>query len=221
MTDEDRPLDYAAHIPEDASDGDPLLVLLHGRGSSEKDLLALAPMLPRRTVLVAPRAPYPAAPWGYGPGWAWYRYVSEDRVVDDTLAHSLQALDELMIRLHGELPIRSDMTVLGGFSQGGTTSLAWGLTRPGRLDGVANFSGFLVISPIVGVSGESVADLPIFWGHGKRDPMIPFALAERGRTTLREVGADLEMADHAGGHQITNEEIAAFGRWMSGLSGRS
>lgn len=208
---------FAHHFPENAKDGSPLVILLHGRGSTEDDLLGLARLLPDDTLLVTPRAPFPATPWGYGPGWAWYQYLHEDRVVEETLVQSLKALDSFMELIDQALPVRAGRRVLGGFSQGGTTSLSWALTRPGRIDGVANLSGFLVSSPLVPVTELSVAGLSVFWGHGEQDPMIPFSLAERGRRRLREAGCELEAVNHPGGHQITAEEVAAFRAWSVGL----
>ena len=55
--------------------GGPLVVLLHGRGSHEGDLFPLGRMLHPDATVVAPRAPFAGAPWGYGPGWAWYRFI--------------------------------------------------------------------------------------------------------------------------------------------------
>jgi len=205
------------HAPGAVRDGSPLLVLLHGRGADEGDLAGLAPFLPDDLMLVTPRAPFPAGPWGYGPGWAWYRYVAEDRVAEDTLETSLETLDRLMGELSERLPVRPGKTVLGGFSQGGTTSLAWGLTRPDSLAGVVNLSGFLVDSPVVGSALEAGPNLPVFWGHGRQDPNIPFALGERGRRRLTEAGTALETFDHPGGHTITRDEIERLVGWMKGL----
>ena len=210
------PLLFARHVPDGAGDESPVLILLHGRGSDEQDLLGLVPFLGPDTIVVTPRAPFPAGPWGYGPGWAWYRYLEEDRVEEDTLRTSLESLDLLLEALDEELPIRPGKRILGGFSQGGTTSLAWALTRPGMVAGVANFSGFLVSSPLVPVGREGSASLPIFWGHGRLDPAIPFVLAERGRRRLEEAGFEVEKWDHPAGHQITSEEVESFLEWLDG-----
>jgi len=210
-------LPFRLHVPEGARDGSPLLVLLHGRGSDEGDLQGLAPLLPDDVVLVTPQAPFTAGPWGYGPGWAWYRYLAEDRVDDPTLAGSLDALDGFLESITNSLPVRTGPLVLGGFSQGGTTSLAFALTRPGTLAGVANLSGFLVQSPMVAVDGRTTNGLKVFWGHGRLDPNIPFALSVSGRERLREAGATVQAFDHPSGHTITSEEVAAFRKWIEEL----
>ncbi len=239
-------LEVELRAPEGAADGTPVAVLLHGRGSNRHDLPQLQPYLPAGTAVLAPEAPHPGAPWGYGPGSAWYRYVADDRVVPDTLADSLRALDGLLGGPLGGLPDgRSDgasdalsealgfepgPVLLGGFSQGGTTSLAWALTRPeraaARLAGVAVFSGFMadapgVLDPAALERGALGALPPIFWGHGTRDPAIPFELGTRGRRRLTELGVDLTTWDGPIGHQISGDELDALGRWMTerGLTG--
>ncbi|MGD2067409.1 MAG: alpha/beta hydrolase-fold protein [Gemmatimonadota bacterium] len=205
---------WRKHVREQAGDGAPVVVLLHGRGSDERDLLALRGGL-RGGALITPRAPHPAAPWGYGPGWAWYRYVADDRMVEETLDRSLRALDRFLDRLPGLLPWKPGPLLLGGFSQGATTSLAYALRYPERAEGVLVFSGFLAaeaIAPSTHASG-----LPVFWGHGRRDPAIPFELADRGRRRLAGAGADLRIADYDIGHWIDEGEVRDAALWVEEL----
>lgn len=206
--------------PEGAGDGSPVVVLLHGRGADEKDLLGLAPHLPDGLIVVTPRAPFDAREWGYGMGWAWYRYIAEDRVVPETLEQSLQAVGELLDELPGALELEPGPVGLGGFSQGGTVSLAYALGHPGALAFVANLSGFVVDVPGVEVTPESVADTPIFWGHGTGDPAIPHALARKGREKLEEAGADLTARDYPMGHGVGPEELRDLSEWLEELLGR-
>lgn len=163
-------------------------------------------------MLVTPQAPHPGHPWGYGPGWAWYRYVAEDRLVPETLETSLAALHHFLTRLPGLLPVVPGPVFLGGFSQGGTTSLAYALGRPDRVAGVLNFSGFLPAEGIVDLDGPPA--VPIFWGHGRRDPSIPFGLAERGRRRLEEVDAPMRAEDYDTGHWIDPGEMRDAAEWM-------
>lgn len=215
-------LDHLLHVPEGAVEGAPVAVLLHGRGSHRGDLQGLASLLPPATVLVTPEAPHPGSPWGYGPGWAWYRYAGEDRVEWDTLSESLVALDGFLDALPSLLPFRPGPLFLGGFSQGGTTSLAWALTRRARsprVTGVLNFSGFLAAVPEVEEHLGSAKGLEVFWGHGVRDPNIPHPLAVRGRARLAEAGARLESRDYAIGHWIEPEEMADATAWLEAVTG--
>ncbi len=193
--------------PRSARDGAPLFVLLHGRGSHRGDLQALRPQLPADAVLVTPQAPHPGHPWGYGPGWAWYRYLEEDRVDDASLQASMDELGPFLAGLPAALGIAPGRVILGGFSQGGTTSLAWALRNPGGVDAVLNFSGFLPDSPAVPLDGARAGELRIFWGHGLRDGNIPHVLAERGRARLAEAGVPVEARDYPIGHWIAPDEV--------------
>ena len=210
-------LAYDLHAPEGARDGTPVVVLLHGRGSHRGDLQALADHLPAAMPLVTPQAPHPGHAWGYGPGWAWYRYVAEDRLVPETLDESLEALGGFLDELENVLPVRPGPVVLGGFSQGGTTSLSFALRHPGRVTGVLNFSGFLPAAGIVEL--DDAPRTPVFWGHGRRDPSIPFALAGKGRRRLEEAGAPLTTGDYDIGHWIDPAEMRDAVAWMEGVLG--
>ena len=147
-----------------------IAVLLHGRGSDKHDLQSLRPQIPDDWTLVTPRAPFPGEPWGYGKGHAWYRYIEEDRLDPDTLMESLSILDEFLAALPRTTGVTPQRIVLGGFSQGGTTSLSYAITRPGAVAAVLNFSGFLPAAIAVDESGANPPPTPIFWGHGLGDP---------------------------------------------------
>jgi phospholipase/carboxylesterase len=207
-------MDFELIVPPDARDGAPLVVLLHGRGADRFDLAGLAPHLAPQAVVVTPEAPYPGAQWGYGGGWAWYRYLERDVPEPESFARSQQALDEFLAALPEALPVRTGPMVLGGFSQGGTMSLACALRHPGRYPHVVCFSGFLADHPDVHATAETVAGTRFFWGHGTQDPAIPIALAVRGRARLEAAGAELEARDYPMGHMISADELRHVRAWL-------
>jgi phospholipase/carboxylesterase len=195
-------------LPAAAGNATTVAILLHGRGSDESDLLGLHPILPEDWTLVTPRAPFPGAPGGYGPGYAWYRYVQDDRVVTETLQESLDLLDAFLASLPSVVGPGPERLVLGGFSQGGTVSLAYALSRPGSVAAALNFSGFLAASVELDETGAAPPRTPVFWGHGIADAAIPIPLAEKGRSRLRRAGARLVARDYRIGHWIEAEEVA-------------
>lgn len=207
-------LEFDRAIPENVRDGAPLIVLLHGRGSDKHDLMGLRAHLPQHAMVVAPRAPFSGVPWGYGPGWAWYRFLGRNRPEPDSFEASQQNLGEFLDALPSSLPAEPGPLVLGGFSQGGTMSLAYALRNPGRVAGVLNFSGFLADHPSVRVTPETAGAAQIWWGHGTQDPNIPFALAIEGRDILRGAGAELEARDYAIGHWIDPSELRDAVEWL-------
>lgn len=201
-----------------AAEGGPVVVLLHGRGADHRDLAGLQRAFPGDATLVLPRGPFEAAPWGYGPGWAWYRYLGEDRVEEESFRTTQQAVGDLLEGLSGLLGREPGPVFLGGFSQGGTTSIGYALRRPGSVAGVLNFSGFLPRHPDIEVTSGSVGGTPFFWGHGTMDPAIPFAMAQAGRERLKAAGADLDARDYRMGHGILPTELADAVDWMERVS---
>lgn len=205
---------HELYVPGDAEDGVPVLVLLHGRGADRTDLFGLRRHLPAEWAVVAPDAPFPAAPWGYGPGRAWYRYLGRNRPEPDSFSESLRAVDAVIAGLPGILGRQPGPVALGGFSQGGTMSLGHALSRPAPVRHIINFSGFLADHPEVAAVPDRVRGTRFFWGHGTDDPAIPFALGAEGRQQLEAAGADLEAKDYAIGHWIDPRELADAVSWL-------
>lgn len=205
---------YEVYVPTDAPPGVPVVVLLHGRGADRTDLFGLRRQLPPGWAVVAPDAPFHAAPWGYGPGRAWYRYLGRNRPDADSFAQSLRTLDAVLDALSGILGTDPGPVAMGGFSQGGTMSVGHALSRPGRVRHIINFSGFLADHPLVAASPDRVQGTRFFWGHGVSDPSIPFALGEEGRQQLRAAGADLETKDYPIGHWIDPRELSDAVSWL-------
>ena len=210
-------LTYAQHLPAQPRNGAPLVILLHGRGSHEQDLLGLYPGLPADVILVTPRAPFPGGPWGYGDGFAWYRYLGGTTPDAASFERSLEELDAFLTALPARLPVKPGPTILGGFSQGGTTALGYALTHRAKVDGLLMFSGFLARHPAVDASLGNAARLPVFWGHGTSDPMIPFQRGVEGRRALLDAGAAVTTGDYPIGHAIDQQELADAAAWLDAL----
>ena len=130
---------------ERPAEGEPagLLVLHHGRGSDELDMLGLGEALDpgRRLHLIAPRAPLTL---GGMPGWHWYVVPRVGYPDPDTFAGSVAQLAELHDETWERTGIDPARTVLGGFSQGAVMSYALALD-PGRPapGGLLALSGFI------------------------------------------------------------------------------
>ena len=132
---------YREREPEGEPEG--LLVLHHGRGSDELDLLGLADVLDpgRRLHVVSPRAPLQLEG---SPGYHWYLVPRVGYPDPVTFAAAYGALAEFHDELWERTGIGPERTVLGGFSMGAVMSYALGSARdrpaPG---GVLAFSGFI------------------------------------------------------------------------------
>jgi phospholipase/carboxylesterase len=201
---------------ERAAGGEPegLLVLHHGRGTDERDLLGLADLLdPRRRLrVVTPRAPLQLPG---SPGYHWYLVPRVGYPDRESFEAALAALAELHDGLWEESGIGPEQTVLGGFSMGAVMSYAMGLgaDRP-AVAGILAFSGFV---PTVEGWEPSLADRTgtrVLVSHGRRDPVIGIEFAERARDLLSEGGLDLTYRESELGHQIDPEHLREAGAWL-------
>lgn len=210
------PLEFEISLPEEVAPDAPLIVLLHGRGSDRFDLLGLRRGLPARAIIVTPQAPFPGTQWGYGGGWAWYRFLGDDRPDPESFEESQRVLTLFLQELPARLPVSPGATFLGGFSQGGTMSIGHALGESRVVSNILNFSGFIPDHPSVRITSEQIAGAHFFWGHGTQDPAISFTLAEEGWSALRAIGARLEARSYPIGHWIDPEELAAAVAWIEG-----
>ena len=189
---------------ERPADGEPsgLLVLHHGRGSDEADLLGLADVLDpeRRLHVVTPRGPLPLPGW---PGYHWYVVPRVGYPDHDTFQAAHGALAELHDELWERTGLGPERTIFGGFSMGSVMSYSMGLdgSRP-RPAGILAFSGFIPVvdgwEPDLG----SRSGLPVFIAHGRHDPVMEVGFARRARDLLESGGLAVEYHESDAAHQI-------------------
>jgi phospholipase/carboxylesterase len=194
-----------------------LLVLHHGRGTDEHDLLPLADALDpeRRLHVVTPRAPLTL------PGWTGHHWYVVPRVGypdPETFAASYALLGAFHDELWQSTGIPPERTVLGGFSMGCVMSYALGLgaDRPAPA-GILAFSGFI---PVVEGWTPQLADrteLRAFVRHGVEDPVIDVAFARTARETLTAGGLEVDYDEFAGGHTIPPAVVPAAQAWLDAL----
>jgi phospholipase/carboxylesterase len=205
-------LSYLERPAADAPEG--LLVLHHGRGSDEGDLLGLADLLDpeRRLRVVTPRAPL-SLPGSSG--YHWYLVPRVGYPDPDSFEAARAALAELHDRLWEDAGVGPERTVLGGFSMGAVMSFAMALSaeRP-AVAGILTCSGFV---PTVAGWQPSLADRQgthAFIAHGRNDPVIGIEFARRGRQLLEQGGLDVEYRESELGHQIHPADLRDAAAWL-------
>jgi phospholipase/carboxylesterase len=204
---------HALHEPGLA--GAPLLLLLHGLGADEQDLFPLGRALHPRATVVAARAPFAGAAFGYGAGYAWYGLGPGLAPEPSSFGIALAALGAFVDTLPSRTGHVARPLIIGGFSQGAAMALCHALLHPGTVAGVLMCSGFLIDDARVRVTPATVGGMPIFWGHGAADPVVPFAAARAGWDTLRTAGAQLETHRYPDmAHTILPAEVDDARHWM-------
>ena len=195
-----------------ANEPEGLLVLLHGRGADEHDLLPLAGVLDpeRRLLVVTPRGPLSLPPGGAH----WYVIRDLGYPDPETFLHSYGLLSPWLDGLREETGIPPDRTVLGGFSQGAVMSYALGLGRGRpRPAALIAFSGFIPTVP--GFELDLDGDLPpVAIGHGTYDPIIGVEWGRRAKETLEAAGAAVTYRESPLPHTIDPRFAAELAGWI-------
>jgi len=187
------------------------LVLLHGRGADEHDLLPLIEVLDpdQRLVGVAPRAPLPAP----GGGFRWYASERIGHPDPDGFLASVAALDAWLDDLPERIGVPSERIVLGGFSQGCVMAYATGLAAdrepPAALLALVGF--------VPHVAGHALdlasADRPpVLIAHGSRDPVIDVSFGRAARDELVAAGMDVTYRETAVEHTVDPEWLGDLRR---------
>ena len=201
---------------ERPADGEPagLLILHHGRGTDEMDLLPLADALDpeRRLHVVTPRGPLTLPGW---PGYHWYAVPRVGYPDPDTFHAAFDLLAAFHDELWQQTGVPPQRTVLGGFSMGSVMSYGLGLA-PGRPSpaGLLIFSGFIPT-----VSGwepdlSARAGLPAFIAHGRNDPVMEVEFGREAGKRLTEAGLEVEYHESDVGHSIDPAHLPLASAWL-------
>ena len=206
-------LQAQVRAPAGAAEG--ALVLFHGRGVDEFDLLPLLDAFdPERRLLgVTPRGPLSLPPGGAH----WYA-VHEIGFPDP--GTFLPTYEGVSGWLDG-LGLPWERTILGGFSQGAVMSyaLALGPGRP-RPAGIFALSGFVPTVP--GFELDLSAPLPpVAIGHGTYDPVISVEWGRRAKALLEEAGADVFYRESPLPHAIDPRFVPELREWIARLTLRA
>ena len=190
-----------------------MLVLFHGRGADEHDLVPLLDALDpeRRLVGVTPRGPLSLPPGGAH----WY-VVREIGYPDPATFHpTFERAAAWLDALAAEIGIEPERTVLGGFSQGAVMTYALGLGkgRP-RPAGLVALSGFIPNVPGWAIDLDSGVP-PVAIGHGTYDPVIGVEWGRRAKDRLERAGAQPLYREAPLPHAIDPGFVAELRPWLA------
>lgn len=189
-------------VREPAGEPQGALVLLHGRGSDQHDLLPLAEALDPERMLVAvtPGAPLTDVPPG---GRHWYLVPRVGFPDPGTFAAAYAVLTAFLDDFLVERGIGWDRTVIGGFSMGCVMSYSVGL-GPGRPSPAAilALSGFIPTVEGWEPDLEGRAGLPVLVHHGTADPIIGVHFARTAAELLAAAGLEVDFRESDAGHFV-------------------
>ncbi|WP_241289533.1 alpha/beta hydrolase [Burkholderia stabilis] len=196
------------------------LLLLHGVGGNETNLLNVAGAIDPRIEIAFLRAPL-----SFGPDQhAWFpvRFGPNGPEIDPARADAsrvkLIALLRALRAQDGTGPALP--TVIAGFSQGGIMSASVALTSPGDVTAFAVLCGRILpeIDPLI-APRDALAPLHALIVHGRFDDKLPVSWAETADAKLTALGVAHDTRLYAAGHELTAEMAEDFGQWVGERTG--
>jgi len=184
----------------------PLLVLLHGFGANEQDLLPMAARLDPRLAVASLRGPYQIRPGSY----SWVNGNTADEL-DKARRMVIECIDQVADSTGAD----RGRVYLAGFSQGAMLTLAIALTEPEKIAGAAVLSGRLAAAVRDNhAAPERLRGFPILVTHGTDDQRIPVRSAHDIRQALKPMGLAVDYHEFESGHYISDVNVDVLNQWL-------
>ncbi len=191
--------------------GGPPVIMLHGLTGDEDVMWLLTSAFPSQGLIASPRGLFPLEVGGF----SWVRPEVPGGGGFADFQGAVVAVMELLVHLSERFSLPARDFVLMGFSQGAALALA--IARSGfRPAGVATLAGYLPEGGLKNVEG-----LPVYWGHGSQDEMVPVERARRDVKRLRQSGAEVTYCEAPVGHKVGVECMHDLGAWFAGITVRA
>lgn len=200
-------LDSHQHRWEPATaPGAPTLLLLHGTGGNEDDLLPLGRMLAPGASLLSPRGNVleHGAP-------RFFRRLAEGVFDVEDLHRRTEELGDFVEAAAERYAFASGQLYAVGFSNGANVAASLLLTRPSLLNGGVLIRAMVPFEP---ASQPALAGREVLLSQGMSDPIVPRAQGERLAELFRSAGASVELAWQVGGHGLVNGDLVVARRWL-------
>jgi len=184
----------------------PTLLLLHGTGGDENDLMPLGRRLLPEANLLSPRGK--TLERGMP---RFFRRLAEGVFDQEDLERRTAELGAFIAQCAATYGFAADRVMAVGYSNGANIAASLLLRQPERL------AGAILLHPMVPFLPASLPNLngkPIFIGAGDNDPIVPVANTTQLHSLFQEAGAEVSVCWHRGGHSLTPGEVESAQSWL-------
>ncbi len=190
------------------------LILLHGYGADEYDLMGLASYFDTDIQILSIRGSG-VTPYG-GASWFDIDMLPDGKLrfnIDQAKSSTREVID-IISHLQQTGVITNKQVILAGFSQGATISNLLTCQNPGLIQALLIMSGRLP-EDMASISGDLARfeGMNIFAGHGTHDNVIPIEYGRQIVSFWNSI-ADLEHHEYLMGHEISQSELADIQNWI-------
>jgi len=206
-------LEHRILLPEHpTASSHPTIIMLHGRGADEEDLLGLSRYFGGNWLILSVRAPYP---FSLGGGYTWYDVGTVGTPEPKMFRASYDKLSTFVADAMKAYPVDPKRLFLLGFSMGTVMSYALALTRPPMFRGVMANSGYVPEGTHLTFLWNELAELDVFIAHGIHDPVIPIEFGRRAKELLAQSNAHVTYKEYPMAHQISEESLSDLATWIN------
>jgi phospholipase/carboxylesterase len=187
----------------------PTVLLLHGTGGNEEDLVPLGETLAPGAALLSPRGKVSE----YGAP-RFFRRLAEGVFDHEDLLFRTHELAEFVEAASEEYGFDRSKLAAVGYSNGANVAASTILLHPGLLRAAVLFKAMVPFEPD---ETPDLSGMPVFMTAGRYDRMIPPDNTQRLADILVEAGADVDLRWHDTGHPLTYDEVAQAKEWLAGI----
>ena len=196
------------YLPGEDESG-PTLLMLHGTGGVEEDLVGLGETLAPGAAILSPRGKVSE----YGAP-RFFRRLAEGVFDHEDLLFRTHELAEFAEAASAEYGFERSKLIAVGYSNGANVAASTILLHPGLLRAAVLFRAMVPFEPDV---TPHLSGMPIFLAAGRMDRMIPPDNTQRLADILLEAGADVDLRWRNVGHPLTYDDVSEAKQWLAGL----
>ena len=194
-------------VPAAAGASAPVLLLLHGTGGNEDDLLDLGHSLLPGAALLSPRGKILENGMP-----RFFRRLAEGVFDEEDLIQRTHELADFIEGAAKRYAFDPRKVIALGYSNGANIAASTLLLRPAALRGAVLLRA---MTPLISEALPDLTGVSVFLASGRDDPIIPAADVEQLAVLLRKAKAEVSHHWSAAGHQLTSPDIDAARRWIT------
>lgn len=195
------------YIPPPTAKDSRVLLLLHGTGADESDLLPLGRELDPTAALLSPRGKV-----SEDGSARFFRRFAEGVFEEKDVVVGAHELADFIAAAAVYYRFEADRVTAVGYSNGANIAAAMMLVRPETLPSAILFRAMVTLShpPAANLNGKRV-----LLCAGRHDSIIPLENVQRLGMVLKTAGAELTLQIQEAGHGLVQEDLEAAKRWLA------
>lgn len=186
--------------------GQKTLLLLHGTGADEHDLLRLGAALLPDASLLSPRGMVNENGMN-----RFFERRADGSFVQESVLQAVDELNDFLVAARAEYGIEDGLLAVG-FSNGANTAAALQVIHPNQLSGAVMFGS---TKPLEAIPKVDLTAKRMWIANGVNDPYAPESVTEAWVAQLRDLGATVSWLSHPGGHQISPAHMQEISRELA------